>query len=116
VFIRPAAGNAETALKEARTFLEEREKKQFPKVKMDTIPEAAKAGLPDGSVELGQAKGWAVRLRVDQGDDYEHFFAVVAVPRPANTLVIVGECAWQQRKAWEDRFGPVMHSLRFDKK
>jgi hypothetical protein len=57
-----------------------------------------------------------VRLRVKKGEDYDHFFAVAAVPRPAFTLVIVGECAWSQREAWEDRIGPVMHSLRFDKK
>jgi hypothetical protein len=116
VFVRPASGDPEAALKEARAFVEGREKKLYPEVKLDAVPEAAKGGLADGPVGLGQAQGQAVRLRVKRGDDYEHFFAVAAVPRPAYTLVLVGECAWPQREAWEDRFGPVMHSLHFEKK
>jgi hypothetical protein len=116
VFIRPASGDPETALKEARAYVEERERKLHPEVKLDAVPEAAKGGLADGPVELGQAQGQAVRLRVKKADDYEFFFAITAVPRPAYTLVLVGECAWSQREAWEDRFGPVMHSLHFGKK
>jgi hypothetical protein len=115
-FVRPASGDPEAALAEARTFIEQREKKLYPEVKLDAVPEAAKGGLADGPVELGQVRGQALRLRVKKGDDYEHFFAVAAVPRPAFTLVLVGECAWQHREAWEDRFGPVMHSLNFEKR
>ena len=116
LFVRPPSDDPEAALQEARTLLEGREKDLYPKVKMDTVPEQAKGGLADGAVQLGQLKGWAVRLHVDRGEDYEHFFAVAAVIRPAYTLVIVGECPWQLRQAWEDRFGPVMHSVRFEKK
>jgi hypothetical protein len=116
VFVRPASGDPEIALKEARAFVEAREKKLYPEVKLDAAPEAAKGGLADGPVELGQAPGRAVRLRVRQADDYEHFFALAVVPRPAFTLVLVGECAWPQRETWEARFGPVLHSLHFDKK
>jgi hypothetical protein len=43
-------------------------------------------------------------------------FAHRQPPRPDYTLVIVCECAWSQREAWEDRFGPVLHSLRFDRR
>jgi len=116
VFVLPAKGDLETALKEARTFVEQREKKLYPELKMDAVPEAAKGGLADGEADLGKARAKIVRLRVEGGEEFERFFAIAAVPRPAYTLVIVGECAWQQREAWEGRFGPVMHSLRFDKR
>jgi hypothetical protein len=115
-FVRPAAGDAEAALSEARAFVEEREKALYPELKMEAVSEAGKGGLPDGAVELGKASARVARLRVKKGEDYESFFAVAAVPRPAYTLVIVCECAWPQREAWEDRFGPVLHSLQFEKK
>jgi hypothetical protein len=116
VFIQPAADDPEEALKEARAFVEQREKKLYPEVKLDAVPEAAKGGLADGPVEFGQVKGQVVRLRVKEGDNHERFFAIEVVPWSTFTLVLVGECAWAQREAWEDRFGPVMHSLNFEKK
>jgi hypothetical protein len=116
VFKLPAAADPETALKEARTFVEQREKKLYPEVKMEAVPQAARGGLADGAVELGQSPGRVARLRVQKGEDYDFFFAVAAVPRPGYTLVLVGECAWPQREAWESRFGPVLHSLHFDAK
>jgi hypothetical protein len=113
-FVRPATADPEAAMKEARSFVEEREKKLYPEVKLDAVPEAAKGGLADGPVELGKARAQVARLRVKKDEGYEHFFAVAAVPRPAYTLVLVCECAGSQREAWEDRFGPVLHSLHFD--
>jgi len=115
-FKLPASADLETALKEARTFVGEREKKVYKEVKMEVVPQAAKGGLADGAVDLGKARAQVARLRVKKAEEYEHFFAVAAVPRPGYTLVLVGECAWRQREAWEDRFGPVLHSLHFDKK
>lgn len=113
VFVRPAAADPEAALKEARAFVEEREKKLYPEVKMDAVPGEAKGGLADGAVDLGKSRAQVVRLRVKKDEDDVHFFAVAAVPRPGSTLVIVCECAWPQREAWEGRFGPVLHSLSF---
>jgi hypothetical protein len=116
VFVRPATGDLESAMAAARTFVEEREKRLYPEVKLDAVPEAGKGGLADGAVDLGKVKAQVLRLRVQKAEDYEHFFAVAAVPRPVYTLVIVCECAWPQRELWEQRFGPVLHTLRFDKK
>jgi hypothetical protein len=116
VFLRPAAADAEAALADARAFVQQREKALYPETTMDPVPEAGKGGLPDGAVELGQAGTRVMRLRVKKAEDYEYFFAIAAVPRPTATLVLVCECAWSQREAWEDRFGPVLHSLQFDKK
>ncbi len=116
VFVLPAKSDLDTALKEARTFVEQREKKLYPELKIDAVPEAEKRGLADGETELGQAHAKIVRLRAEGGEEFERLFALAAVPRPAYTLVLVGECAWEQREAWEGRFGPVMHSLRFDKR
>lgn len=116
VFVRPASADPETALKEARAFVEGREKKLYPEVKLNAAPEAAKGGFADGPLELGQAPAQAVRLRVQKADNYEYFFALATVPRPTFTLVLVGECDWRQREAWEGRIGPVLHSLQFDKK
>jgi hypothetical protein len=115
VFVRPASDDPEAALKEAQAYVEGREKKLYPEVKLEAAPEATKGGLADGPVELGQAPGQVVRLRVKKGDDYEYFFALAAVPRPTFTLVLVGECTWAQREAWENRFGPIFHSLQFEK-
>jgi hypothetical protein len=115
-FVLPATGDPESGLKAARDFIERREKKLYPEVKLNAVPDTAEGGLVDGKVELGQAPGQMVRLRVNEGENFEHFFAVAAVPRPAFTLVLVGECSWSQREAWEGRIGPVMHSLRFGKK
>ncbi len=116
VFVRPPAADADEALKEARAYVEEREKKLYPETKVDPAPETARSGLADGPLELGQAHGQLMRLRVTKAEGYQHFFALVAVPRPNLTLVIVGECAWPQREAWQDHFGPVLQSLHFDKK
>ena len=116
VCILPAAADLESAMTAARTFVEEREKKLYPDVKLDAVPEAAKGGLADGALELGKVKAQVGRLRVQKAEDYEYFYAVAAVPRPAQTLVIICECAWPHRDLWEQRFGPVLHSLHFDEK
>src|SRR5262249_58730041 len=114
VYVRPADGDLAAAMASARAFVEEREKNLYPEVKMDAVPEAAgKVGLTDGAVELGKVRAQVQRLRVQKAEEYEHFFAVAAVPRPGYTLVVVCECAWPQRELWEQRFGPVPHTLPF---
>jgi hypothetical protein len=102
-------------LQEARAFVEAREKELYAETKLERVPDAAKGGLPEGSLRLGKVSAEVARLRVKKDENYEHFFAVAAVPRKTSTLVIVCECAWNQRDAWEQRFGPVLHSLAFEK-
>jgi hypothetical protein len=116
VFVRPATGDPESAMAAARAFVEEREKRLYPDMKLSAVPEEAKGGLADGAVDLGKVRAQVLRLLVKKAEDYDYFFAVAAVPRPVYTLVIVCECAWPQRKLWEPRFGTVLHSLRFARK
>jgi hypothetical protein len=111
-FLRPPARDLDAAMKDARAMVQAREKKLYPEVKLDAVPEASKGGLADGDVELGKSKARIERLRVQKGEGFEHFFAVAAVPRPTYTLVVVCECPWQYREAWESRFGAVLHSLQ----
>jgi hypothetical protein len=115
-YLRPAARNLDDAMKDARSVVEVREKKLYPEVRLDPVPEAAKGGLADGEVELGKSRAQILRLRVQKAEDYEHFFAVAAVLRPGYTLVVICECGWPHRDAWENRFGAVLHSLSFDRK
>jgi hypothetical protein len=119
VFVRPAAGDAKSAMAAARAFVQEREKRLYPEVKLDAVPEAGKGGLADGAVELGKVKAQLLRLRVQTAENAENdksFFALAVIRRPAYTLVVVCECAWKHRDLWEPRFGPVLHSLRIDRK
>jgi hypothetical protein len=112
----PPARDLEAAMKHARAIVEAREKQLYPEVKLQPVPEAVKGGLADGEIELGKSKAQIERLRVKKGDDFEHFFAVAAVQRPGYTLVVVCECPWQYREAWESRFGAVLHGLQFEGK
>jgi hypothetical protein len=116
VFVRPAAADLDAALRQAREFAEAREKETFPDTRIEGVPEAHSGGLAEGPVELGQAPARLARLRVKNGAERERFLAVAAVPRPGYTLVFLCDCAWAHREAWEERFGPVLHSLTFESK
>jgi hypothetical protein len=111
VFLRPPAADLDAAVRAARDFAEARQKEGVPDTRVEGVPEAEKSGLGEGPVDLGKLRAQVVRLRVKSGEERERFLALAVVPRPGYTLVFLCECAWAHREAWEERFGPVLHSL-----
>ncbi len=116
VSIQGKAADAKSALENARKSLEETQKKEFPQTEVKDEPDATKSGLTEGDVILGSAAARVARLRVKNAEDYEHFVALAVVPHGSYTLVIQCQCAWKERETWEERFGPILQSLQFDKK
>jgi hypothetical protein len=116
VSIQGKAADAKAAMEIARKNLEESQKMEFPETKVHDEPDATKSGLTEGDVKLGSAAGRVARLRVKNAEDYEHFVALAVVPHGSYTLVIQCQCAWRERENWEERFGPILQSLQFDKK
>jgi hypothetical protein len=116
VSIQAKSSDPKAAMESARKALEEAQKKEFPQTEVKDEPDAAKSGLTEGDVKLGSAAARVARLRVKNAEDYEHFVALAVVPHGSYTLVIQCQCAWKERETWEERFGPILQSLQFDKK
>ncbi len=117
VLVRPAAADLDEALKEARALAEKRQQEEgFRETKTEVVPATSRGGLPEGDVDLGKARARVTRLRVANGEERERFLAIAVVPRPGKTLFFLCESAWAHRAAWEERFGPLLHSLTFEKR
>lgn len=112
--LQPEETNLDAALKQARELVLRRQKEEgFQDTRLEAVPDSDRSGLPEGEVELGKTPARVARLRLRNGDDRERFLAIAVVARPNKTLVLLCECAWAHRASWEERFGPVLHSLTF---
>jgi hypothetical protein len=116
VTVQPAAADLEAAMKSARALAEAHQKEAYPDTRMEAVPTTDSTGLPEGPCTLGKAEAQVARFRALNAEDRTRFLAVAVVPRPEGTLVIQCECAWAHREGWEERFGPLLHSLRVEGK
>jgi hypothetical protein len=102
VLVLPSQSGLPAAVKAARAYLEEQQKREYPATTWEVVSEPQ--GAEGRPAAVGEAPGRLMKFRVKNGDNRVRFMLLAVVNRPKGVLAIQCECDWNRRSLWERDF------------
>jgi hypothetical protein len=122
VLLLDKADDLKAAVAAARTYVEKKQKNEYPDTTVEEIQDKNPKGGPDRPTdEIGpqtstRPASRVLRLHVTNGESRERFVYLAVFAGPEQVVAIQCECDWRRKAYWEVNFDQLLRKFRLKTK